>query len=188
MKRKFRKSIANLPGMVATWKRALTPSVERSLSDVELRMSEIETTNEFDKNQDGSTELGEEMATSPPIVDNEKSLEERVLFHEEEFSRSEDSVEPEQRTLEIPESKEADLALPKARAQRKAFGTHLTMTSRTGFFNDRIISPSMVRALLFYHRMREADLLIQRVYSISRIGSFRVHADALHGDLLRWPS
>ncbi|PLW17512.1 hypothetical protein PCANC_08016 [Puccinia coronata f. sp. avenae] len=147
MKRKFRKSIANLPGMVATWKRALTPSVERSLSDVELRISEIETTNEFDKNQDGSTELGEEMATSPPIVDNEKSLEERVLFHEEQFSRSEDSVEPEQRTLEIPESKEADLALPKARAQRKAFGTHLTMTSRTGFFNDRIISPSMMRCM-----------------------------------------
>lgn len=26
-------------------------------------------------------------------------------------------------------------------------GTRLTMTSRTGFFNDRIISPSMMRAM-----------------------------------------
>jgi len=148
MKKKFRKSFANLPGMVATWKRALTPKVERSLSDVELKLSEDETSNAFDDNRDGSADLGEELTNSPATVDNEKSLGERVLFHEEEFSKFETSVDAGQRTLEVPEeSSPAGLALPKARSQRKAFGTHLTMTSRTGFFNDRIISPSMMRCM-----------------------------------------
>jgi hypothetical protein len=149
MKKKFRKSIANLPSMVATWKRALTPKVERSLSDVELKLTAAEASDTFDGNPSSGTALGEELNYSSSSGDNEKSLGERVLFHEEEFSKFEASVDAEQHTLELTDSNEAALPLPQTRAQRKAFGTHLTMTSRTGFFNDRIISPSMVIALHF---------------------------------------
>ncbi|WAR53364.1 hypothetical protein PtB15_2B795 [Puccinia triticina] len=144
MKKKFRKSIANLPSMVATWKRALTPRVERSLSDVELKLTAVETSNTFDEDQGG---LGEELTCVSPSGDNEKSLGERVLFHEEEFSKFGASLDTEQHNLAPPESDNAALPLPQTRAQRKAFGTHLTMTSRTGFFNDRIISPSMMRCM-----------------------------------------
>ncbi|KAA1118886.1 hypothetical protein PGT21_009512 [Puccinia graminis f. sp. tritici] len=147
MKKKFRKSIANLPSMVATWKRALTPKVERSLSDVELKLTAAEASDAFDGNPSRSTALGEELNYSSPSGDNEKSLGERVLFHEEEFSKFEASVDAEQQTLELTDRNEAALPLPQTRAQRKAFGTHLTMTSRTGFFNDRIISPSMMRCM-----------------------------------------
>lgn len=45
----------------------------------------------------------------------------------------------------------ADLTSPltgkKIQASNTTLGTRLTMTSRTGFFNDRIISPSMMRAM-----------------------------------------
>lgn len=38
-------------------------------------------------------------------------------------------------------------ALSDKQSRTSAIGTRLTMTSRTGFFNDRIISPSMMRAM-----------------------------------------
>ncbi|POW05900.1 hypothetical protein PSHT_10574, partial [Puccinia striiformis] len=146
--RKFRKSMANLPTMVATWKRALTPGVERSLSDVELKLSEAESPNTFDDNRGGSTGLGKDLPSSHSSgVENEKSLGERVLFHEEEFSKFEPSVDIEQDYLMPAKSNDAEVPPSPTRAQRKAFGTHLTMTSRTGFFNDRIISPSMMRCM-----------------------------------------
>ncbi|KAI9628738.1 hypothetical protein KEM48_011422 [Puccinia striiformis f. sp. tritici PST-130] len=95
MKRKFRKSMANLPTMVATWKRALTPGVERSLSDVELKLTEAESPNTFDDNRGG--------------------------------------IDIEQDYLMPAKSNDAEVPPSPTRAQRKAFGTHLTMTSRTGF-------------------------------------------------------
>lgn len=149
MQKQFRKSIANLPNMMATWKRALTPKVERSLSEVELSFKEngpggSSNEPEEEEEQDQSSPF------SPRDLENEKSLGERVLFHDDELARSNESMSAtHEGALQLgADSKDTHSNLePRARAQRKAFGTHLTMTSRTGFFNDRIISPSMMRCM-----------------------------------------
>lgn len=56
---------------------------------------------------------------------------------------------------------EANIRVSESKERSKAIGTRLTMTSRTGYFQDRIISPSMVRNTfchhLLYHNTRRTD-------------------------------
>ncbi|KZO95543.1 alpha/beta-hydrolase [Calocera viscosa TUFC12733] len=48
---------------------------------------------------------------------------------------------------DAPGEQEPDKGKEKRKVKRAPIGTRLTMTSRTGFFQDRIISPSMMRAM-----------------------------------------
>ncbi|OCH95128.1 alpha/beta-hydrolase [Obba rivulosa] len=70
-----------------------------------------------------------------PLKEEEKPIQARVRFNP-----SVDRVE-----LEKP-PREAEGANPN-QSQQAPLGTRLTMTSRTGYFQDRIISPSMMRAM-----------------------------------------
>ena len=71
--------------------------------------------------------------------EEDKPLQARVRFH----------PEVDERVLEA-QQREADASIPEqgVPADQAPLGTRLTMTSRTGYFSDRIISPSMVRAFL----------------------------------------
>lgn len=136
------KSFANLPSKVATWTRALTPKLERHQSDVELSLSKSPV--QSSSNDDESTD-------SEPLrqMSREKSLSERVLYHEEDSpGRSESPDVDDDRDDETDREVSLKPKSAKAGKGKKAFGTRLTMTSRTGYFNDRIISPSMVSHLV----------------------------------------
>ncbi|TIA72140.1 hypothetical protein E3P92_02080 [Wallemia ichthyophaga] len=71
-------------------------------------------------------------------VESEKPLYERVIAEPDEHVRKELQKELEREHME---------ANKRINNKKKApIGTRLTMTSRTGFFNDRIIPPSVMRA------------------------------------------
>jgi hypothetical protein len=57
----------------------------------------------------------------------------------------------------------------KAKGQREPIGTRLTMTSRTGFFQDRIITPSMMRAMAILYIGPHHNPDFQTDYRISPI-------------------
>lgn len=145
---KLRQSFANLPSMVATWKRALTPKVEKCHSDVELKPGGSPIKSEGSESDDEDPQA--DLDNSPRSM-NRKSLGERVLFHEEE-SPGEDACmdieDGETKALDVNDiGAEPPAQQSKARSEKKTFGTRLTMTSRTSFFNDRVISPSMMRCM-----------------------------------------
>lgn len=79
--------------------------------------------------------------------DADKSLAERVktpgVRADERFTDGILSMSPSQ---EVPDD-EAPLAGPLKPKAKAAFATRLTMTSRVGYFQDRVISPSMMRAM-----------------------------------------
>jgi hypothetical protein len=64
------------------------------------------------------------------VEDEDKALSERVVFRDTEVQGL--------GTIDSPEP------VTPAPSLRDSFGTRLTMTSRTGYFNDRIISPRCV--------------------------------------------
>jgi hypothetical protein len=72
------------------------------------------------------------------------------------------------------DSKATDYKSAKRENGKEPIGTRLTMTSRTGFFQDRVVSPSMVRYLLF-----------PQVYCTALQG---LTLDASHGDPIYWTS
>ncbi|GAA97362.1 uncharacterized protein L969DRAFT_87298 [Mixia osmundae IAM 14324] len=72
----------------------------------------------------------------------------------DEDAASNADVEPEEDELPLEARAETaeeetprSLELTRSDSSRRILGTRLTMTSRVGFFNDRIISPSMMRAM-----------------------------------------
>ncbi|EGG06792.1 hormone-sensitive lipase [Melampsora larici-populina 98AG31] len=134
----LRKSFANLPSKVATWTRGLTPKTERRKSEVELRISQPKSPSETESSE------------NDPIsaMSRGQSISERILYHEEESPGRSDSVDIDDEMGDQPDVEvKPKPKTPKAGKGKKAFGTRLTMTSRTGFFNDRIISPSMMRCM-----------------------------------------
>jgi hypothetical protein len=68
--------------------------------------------------------------------DEEKTLRERVKTPVEEIS-----LEALQQELQVADAQ----AIEHKENNKEPIGTRLTMTSRTGYFQDRIISPTMVR-------------------------------------------
>lgn len=85
----------------------------------------------------GDAEAGEMADVEEGVTrEEDKPLQARVRFH----------PEVEERIL-ARQQREADAMIPGqgASADQAPLGTRLTMTSRTGYFSDRIISPSMVR-------------------------------------------
>ncbi|EPS97754.1 hypothetical protein FOMPIDRAFT_37998, partial [Fomitopsis schrenkii] len=87
----------------------------------------------------GDAEAGEMADVEEGATKEEdKPLQARVRFH----------PEVDERVLER-HQREADAMIPgqSEPADQAPLGTRLTMTSRTGYFSDRIISPSMMRAM-----------------------------------------
>jgi hypothetical protein len=74
-----------------------------------------------------------------PPVSSPVSRSDSLLSHEQQLSDVFEGIHKE--TIEITES--GGLTEGK-----EPIGTRLTMTSRTGYFQDRIVSPSMVRSLV----------------------------------------
>ncbi|GAA5843500.1 hypothetical protein JCM9279_000769 [Rhodotorula babjevae] len=119
--------------------------------------------------EEGRAEGGEEDEEVAVTDEREKSLSERVLWWDNgssagaSSSRTTAAEEHEQKRLEgkVREDegkKEAELEGKGQGKGRSALaGTRLAMTSRTAFFNDRIIAPSMLRAMaLLYIGPRNA--------------------------------
>ncbi|MBW0525409.1 hypothetical protein O181_065124 [Austropuccinia psidii MF-1] len=147
-------SFANLPNMMANWKRALTPRVEKHQSEVELKLDDsqlddgLEHNNDNHENDDDDDDDDDKSTDIvPPTMEKEKSLVERVLYHEEESAQIRNSFDNNSQELTSTHEQAIKSTHSKTRSEKKSFGTHLTMTSRTGFFNDRIISPSMMRCM-----------------------------------------
>nr|ODN81222.1 hormone-sensitive lipase [Cryptococcus depauperatus CBS 7841] len=93
--------------------------------------------------------------SEPPLDrrnDAEKSLADRVKTPKEErkflFTRADSPQLVESLTTRDKErDKEINDLVEKKRSKKAPIGTRLTMTSRVGYFQDRVISPSMMRAM-----------------------------------------
>lgn len=72
--------------------------------------------------------------------------------------------------------------------QSVPLGTRLTMTSRTGYFQDRIISPSMVRVVVVLTAHSKSRKLIISVPVLRPCCVVVVIVDARYGDPVHWPS
>lgn len=83
---------------------------------------------------------------------DEVPIEERVVYkYGVELPRSGSALERQQGALSVAVA-EAD-----TRAGERVIGTRVTMTSRTGYFQDRIISPSMVSVCVLW-RGKDAEM------------------------------
>ncbi|GJE92194.1 hypothetical protein PsYK624_083470 [Phanerochaete sordida] len=100
----------------------------------------------------GSLADEEDGADLSAVPDEEKPIQARVRFHPVVSS-----LEDQQTPAETPPAAESHEG--PAGEQQVPLGTRLTMTSRTGYFQDRIISPSMMRAMaiLFIGPHRNPD-------------------------------
>ncbi|KAL6310381.1 Alpha/Beta hydrolase protein [Sparassis latifolia] len=87
-------------------------------------------------------DVEDDAATVVPTREEEKPLQARVRFQFDDQAALDGPKEEAERTAEA-----AAAQLPAAAAQNVPLGTRLTMTSRTGYFQDRIISPSMMRSM-----------------------------------------
>lgn len=100
--------------------------------------------NRDDESDDDAGETdGDPMSDSEyyPLQDDEKPILARVMTSEADMYLMADGVVN-------PVVEESDITSEDVQTKpvtKTPFGTKLTMTSRTGFFQDRIISPSMVR-------------------------------------------
>ncbi|KAF8518785.1 Alpha/Beta hydrolase protein [Gautieria morchelliformis] len=95
-----------------------------------------------------------------PVEERDKPIAQRVVFTEE--------AQREQQQAELSEA--VAEALNRERNATKApIGTRLTMTSRTGYFQDRIISPSMMRAMAILYIGPKRNPNFQKDYYISPI-------------------
>lgn len=88
----------------------------------------------------GSLADEEDGADLGTVADEDKPIQARVRFHPVVSQ-----VESPKTPADVPAT--ADAAL--ASSEQPILGTRLTMTSRTGYFQDRIISPSMVSGTQF---------------------------------------
>lgn len=96
-----------------------------------------------------------------PLEEHEKPISQRVLWTAE-------SVRERQPELEVVMEEEKTKAL-EASKTRAGAGTKLTMTSRSGFFADRIITPAMMRAMAILYLGPVANPDFERDYYISPI-------------------
>lgn len=111
--------------------------------------------------------------------EEDRPLEARILYRSSEhIPRTGSVLEKQQEQLSIAIAEANSKAVkavagksPANGSMREAIGTRLTMTSRTGYFQDRILSPTMVRPMsLILCHISDCPL------------------DALHGDLVHWSS
>ncbi|KAK1218820.1 hypothetical protein PQX77_018497 [Marasmius sp. AFHP31] len=102
----------------------------------------------------GSSDMGASLYRR----EQDKPLHERVKYHHEAVSSDKKQQELSAAVLEADEK--AAIAKKGGSGSRKEpLGTRLTLTSRTGYFQDRIVTPSMMRAmaLLYVGPYRNPD-------------------------------
>lgn len=133
--------------------------------------AEAETPSEESASSDSDEDDAKTVRAFDMRRDADKSLQERVKTPKEErhFDLHPSSLEDV-----AAEAGKVDVA--KRRRKKAPIGTRMTMTSRVGYFQDRIISPSMVRP----HR--------SLIYSGCWLISLSLSLDASHGYPLHWTS
>ena len=131
---------------------------------------------------DSESEEGE----SKPVREEDRSIEERVRYVYQDASDTDELhrvLEKQQEKLSAAVT-QANLKATTLVAgshngkgignNREPIGTRLTMTSRTGYFQDRIISPSMVSRRMHRIRISRAHSTVQmRAMAILYIGPHR---------------
>ena len=121
------------------WSAVLPRALSEKFPSADDRRGSLETNSE----DSGSSDDDDDSKTVRAVDvrrEADKSLRERVKTPKEERSFDLRAVSPEK--VANPVDNEVK------RKRRKApIGTRMTMTSRVGYFQDRIISPSMVSAL-----------------------------------------
>ncbi|KAI0930255.1 hypothetical protein AcW1_008989 [Taiwanofungus camphoratus] len=116
--------------------RRSTPAIKSAKSDrADPRGQHGDSVTVMDE-EAGDMADAEDSADPNLVSEEEKSIEARVRFR----------PEVEQRVAEKQE-KDVQAEPQGTPKERVPLGTRLTMTSRTGYFQDRIISPSMMRAM-----------------------------------------
>ncbi|KAH9931067.1 alpha/beta-hydrolase [Epithele typhae] len=116
----------------------------------------------FDKEDEGSTADVED-EPGDDVDDEDKPLKSRIRFNPEVDARS---------VTESPSPMNAQdsAAIPSPTIEARApIGTRLTMTSRTGYFQDRIIPPSMMRAMAILYIGPHRNPDFQSDYQLSPI-------------------
>ncbi|KAG1862883.1 Alpha/Beta hydrolase protein [Suillus tomentosus] len=107
------------------------------------------------RHDDSGFWAGSESDEDEPVREEDRALEDRVRYVYPECVSSGDSAHLHQRLEKQQEKLSAAVAEADSKAsstkgedkKRELIGTRLTMTSRTGYFQDRIIPPSMMRAM-----------------------------------------
>ncbi|KAH9948538.1 alpha/beta-hydrolase [Amylocystis lapponica] len=137
-----------------SWREAIrtlaTPSAEHPPFHIRRSTSSLKTlkgTRQEYRGRNGDATYGDEAGDMADVEDDishlseeEKPLQARVRF-DPEVNR----VSPPRKENESPAI--AEVLAQDASKEQAPLGTRLTMTSRTGYFQDRIISPSMMRAM-----------------------------------------
>lgn len=126
--------------------RELTSSTARSIPPLRARHTTTDVRTLF--NDDDSYDEGGAMGDveDERIREEDKPLRSRIRFNPdvEQVATQRTVVESPPLMNEEEEVASPELPIPEATAP---IGTRLTMTSRTGYFQDRIISPSMVSSI-----------------------------------------
>ncbi|KAI0775696.1 Alpha/Beta hydrolase protein [Trametes elegans] len=102
----------------------------------------VSSIDDYDSYDDGGAMGDAEDEPFNRVSEEDKPLRARIRFNPQ-VSRAE--LEEDIRAPE-PTQQEVDQVTP-SDTEKAPIGTRLTMTSRTGYFQDRIISPSMMRAM-----------------------------------------
>ncbi|KAG8903225.1 hypothetical protein FRB99_003578 [Tulasnella sp. 403] len=89
--------------------------------------------------EDTDTDTDRGSDTDYPVDDDERPILARVMTSEAEFARRARDAATANAAEEVTKDVKPATKIP--------LGTRLTMTSRSGYFQDRIISPSMMRAM-----------------------------------------
>ncbi|KAG1731531.1 Alpha/Beta hydrolase protein [Suillus paluster] len=103
------------------------------------------------RHDDSGFWAGSESDEDEPMREEDRPLEERVryVYPECDGARLHQTLEKQQEQLSAAVA-EADIKASSIKGgdkKREPIGTRLTMTSRTGYFQDRVIPPSMMRAM-----------------------------------------
>ncbi|KAF8577110.1 alpha/beta-hydrolase [Ramaria rubella] len=141
----------------------ISPTFERTRSMFRRKSNPFSTAMGEDLEEAGNVADEEDVEdddTLQPIQEQDKPIAKRVVFTEGE-QREQQQVKLSEAVIE---------ALTKEGNTKKApIGTRLTMTSRTGYFQDRIISPSMMRAMAILYVGPKRNPDFQTDYYISPI-------------------
>lgn len=127
-----RKSWANRLSLSGLASRLSVSSMDEADTDTPKRAPLIRAKTSYHETRNSAEEDADDEFY--PVKEHEKPIAERVLYTAE-------SVRQKQSELEVVVEEESSKAL---QAQKTRTGTRLTMTSRSGYFADRVVSPAMV--------------------------------------------
>ncbi|WVQ77997.1 hypothetical protein IAT38_000078 [Cryptococcus sp. DSM 104549] len=131
----------------STWTRTLPRSMSAKLTGW-LGEGEDELPVDDEDEEDEEEEEAEVTGKPDKRRDADKSLADRVKTPKEERKRFDlPKVESPMPMEAAGKEEQVDMIVEKRRSKKAPIGTRLTMTSRVGYFQDRIISPTMMRAM-----------------------------------------